>query len=80
MSSEKINLIRKIRVELDNITIDCFDKKYPSYISNSLCTVLNMLDRTCIDLYEHKKRGDKWVARSHVLFVRIKQMNISLAF
>ena len=59
MSSEKINLIRKIRVELDNITIDCFDKKYPSYISNSLCTVLNMLDRTCIDLYEHKKRGDK---------------------
>lgn len=59
MIDKKINLIKKIRVELDNMTIDCFDKKYPSYISNSLCTVLNILDRTCTDLWEHKQKNNK---------------------
>ena len=28
MIDKKINLIRKIRVELDEITTDCFDKQY----------------------------------------------------
>tara|TARA_B100000497_G_scaffold108805_1_gene127194 strand:+ start:68 stop:250 length:183 start_codon:yes stop_codon:yes gene_type:complete len=58
MIDKKINLIRNMRVELDNITIDCFDKKYPSYISNKLCTVLNILDRTCIDLWKYKKNKE----------------------
>ena len=58
MIDKKINLIRNMRVELDNITIDCFDKNYPSYISNKLCTVLNILDRTCIDLWKYKKNKE----------------------
>ena len=58
MINEKINIIRKIRVELDQITTDCFDKQYPSYISNSLTTVLSILDKTITNLSKHKTKGE----------------------
>mgnify|MGYP003115705187 FL=1 len=58
MIDKKINLIRKMRVELDQITTDCFDKQYPSYISNNLTTVLSILDKTITNLSEHKKGGN----------------------
>ena len=57
MSNKKINSIRKIRVELDKITTDCFDKQYPSYISNNLTTILSCLDKVITNLYKNEKRG-----------------------
>ena len=58
MIDKKINLDRKIRVELDQITTDCFDKQYPSYISNSNITILSCLDKVITNLYEHENRGN----------------------
>ena len=58
MIDKKINLIREIRVELDKITTDCFDKQYPSYVSNNLTTILSCLDKVITNLYEHEKRGN----------------------
>ena len=53
----KITKLKIIISDLDDITIDCFDNNYPSYINNSLTTSLFIIKDTVKELkkYESKK-------------------------
>ena len=58
----KIKRLKKVRVELDKITEDCFFDHYPSYISNGLSTALSIVNDNLKELkkYESKnKQGNK---------------------
>ena len=54
---DKINKLRNMRIELDKMTTDCFQNKYPSHISNHFCTVLSLLDENITELWKFNQRS-----------------------
>jgi len=53
---DKINKLRNMRIELDKMTTDCFQNKYPSHISNNFCTVLSLLDENINELWKFNQK------------------------
>ena len=53
---DKINKLRNMRIELDKMTTDCFQNKYPSHISNHFCTVLSLLDENITELWKFNQK------------------------
>ena len=56
---DKIKRLRKVRIELDKITEDCFFNNYPSYISNGIKTAFWIVSDNLKELkkYESKMKG-----------------------
>ena len=55
----KINRLKKIRIELDKITEDCFQGDYPSYISNGLGTALSIINDNLQELKKYESKINK---------------------
>ena len=52
----KINRLKKIRIELDKLTEDCFQDSYPSYISNGLSTALTIVNDNLKELKKYESK------------------------
>ena len=55
----KNNRLKKIIIELDKITEDCFQNHYPSYISNGLGTALSIVNDNLQELKKYESKINK---------------------